>query len=110
MKTIKAELLPCPFCGGHARMTSDKVDGLSTLQVVCEECGISTPVYVYGRYPKAYRELYPKVVGTYRECTSKAFMLWNRRNDFNSYSDNTAYAFPCAVDIESLVRGTCIKN
>ena len=35
--TVKAELKPCPFCGGHATLTYDDYDGY---QIYCDDCCI----------------------------------------------------------------------
>ena len=37
--TIKANLKPCPCCGGHATLTYDDQDGY---QIYCDDCCIMT--------------------------------------------------------------------
>lgn len=58
-----SELLPCPFCGGEARMTYDfMADGLGYNKIECRECGANTP-------------------GNYSKVGDQATWDWNTRHE-----------------------------
>ena len=68
----RQELLPCPFCGGEAKIESKQGSfGYSNAHhsVTCVSCGVSTP-RVGERYPAAEAE---------REAIKAASVQWNRR-------------------------------
>ena len=73
-----SELLPCPFCGGEARMTYDLMaDGLGYSKIECRECGANTP-------------------GNYSKVGDQATWDWNTRHErtcrtvFNGLCENDA--------------------
>lgn len=65
---IAADLLPCPFCGGHAKLSDAEGTALDRLVVICEDCGAQTKSIYTGYTPY----LMPS------DC-EKVAQKWNRR-------------------------------
>ena len=53
--TVKANLKPCPFCGGHATLIYDNQEGY---RIYCDDCDIMTDTdygtvnWMFVRYDK----------------------------------------------------------
>lgn len=103
------ELLPCPFCGGKAKLSGRFVSDMwwddvrrdrYRFQVICNRCharggvagglvvgarrddrGIEDPFYVYGEVLQAELEAEdkPEWATTREELKKQAVELWNRR-------------------------------
>ena len=66
IRSEKLNLLPCPFCGGKARLKKHrKIE--NTWYVQCHDCGIRTPNSIQLPY-EAWQDA--------RDCP---IVLWNRR-------------------------------
>lgn len=69
MKDKDAELLPCPFCGGKAKLIINMQSFVPYAMVRCENCSTKTK----------------NVMQSVDYCaTDEAVKLWNQRADNNS--------------------------
>lgn len=69
MKDKETELLPCPFCGGKAKLIICRQSFEPFVMVRCENCDTNTK----------------KIVQSVDYCaTDEAVKLWNQRADNNS--------------------------
>lgn len=68
MKDKDTELLPCPFCGGKAKLIINMQSFVPYAMVQCENCSAKTK----------------KIVQSVDYCaTDEAAKLWNQRADLN---------------------------
>lgn len=64
------ELLPCPFCGGEARQSSETFERTILQWVYCASCGSA---------------------GGYRHTEAEAIAAWNTRADRTCFADEVTH-------------------
>lgn len=76
VRMIEKELLPCPFCGGKARVQNSRFsrseEGHALCEVVCMQCGVFVLGEAFNFYAVKYNKEEP-------QDKMSAIKNWNRR-------------------------------